>query len=501
VSLRTRLLIASGLVALIALVVADIATYSAISSFLYNRIDDTLQSAFAAPGPGPGPGYHGNGAPPAVPPAAPGLFVERRTADGSVEFTYGAYEPGGKRYTPSLPASVFAGPSDVGHRTFFNAESTQPGGPDFRVLVTVEPDGDRLVVAEPLDATNATLHHLMRVELAVTAAALLTAVVIGAWLVRIGLRPLAKVEETAEAIADGEMDRRVPGEERRTEVGRLARVLNVMLARIQRAFAERDATERQLRASEERLRRFVADASHELRTPLAAVSAYAELYDRGGADHPEDLERIIHGIQGESARMARLVEDLLLLARLDEGLPIEHEPVELVGVAAEAVRAAAAVGPEWPTALEAPHPMEVLGDRGRLRQVLDNLLANVRAHTPAGTPATVRLLRQDQRVLVEVGDRGPGLSAEAASRIFERFYRADPSRARSSGGAGLGLSIVAAIVTAHGGTTSAAPGPDGGAVFTVSLPAIDDQVEADDSSPDDAAGTFTAEPQVRSTGL
>ena len=375
--------------------------------------------------------------------SAPGIFVERITAQGEVEYTYGAYEPGGEKVTPKLPASI-TGPSGTGApvHEFLTVPSTRAGGPQFRVLVTTSADGDRVIFAQPLDATAATLHQLLVIELLVTAGALLAAIVLGIWLVRVGLRPLQQVEETAEAITEGDLDRRVPGAEKRTEVGRLARVLNVMLARIQRAFAERDATEAQLRASEDRLRRFISDASHELRTPLAAVSAYAELYSQGASERPEDLGRVMRGIQSESARMKRLVEDLLLLARLDEGRPLEHEPVELVSLAADAVHAAAAVGPDWPISLDAERPVEVLGDPGRLRQVLDNLLANVRAHTPPGTASTVSVAEDGDVAVVQVADSGPGLPVDEAPHVFERFYRADPSRSRASGGSGLGLSIV-----------------------------------------------------------
>ena len=277
------------------------------------------------------------------------------------------------------------------------------------------------------------------------------------------MRPLRDVEETAVAIAGGDFDRRVPGDEARSEVGRVARALNTMLARIQDAFAQRDATEG-------RLRRFVSDASHELRTPLAAVTAYAELFDRGAGDRPADRERVITGIRRESARMARLVEDLLLLARLDEGRPLERKPVELVGLAGEAVHAATAVGPAWPVELVATHPVEVVGDDVRLRQVLDNLLANVRAHTPPGTGARMTVEEDGGHAVVEVVDEGPGLTAEQAERVFERFYRADPSRSRQHGGTGLGLGIVAAIVGAHGGDVSASSSPGEGARFTVRLP-------------------------------
>jgi two-component system OmpR family sensor kinase len=254
-------------------------------------------------------------------------------------------------------------------------------------------------------------------------------------------------------------------------VGRLARALNAMLERIQDAFKQRDRTETELRRSEERLRRFVADASHELRTPLTAVSAYAELFDRGARAQPEDLARVMAGIRAETARMGLLVEDLLLLARLDEGRPLERRPVELVRVAAEAVDAAQTVDSSWPAQVVANEPVDVVGDSARLRQVIDNLLANVRAHTPAGTRTTVQVARDASDAVVEVSDDGPGLSAEQAEKAFERFYRAEVSRSRQYGGAGLGLSIVAAIVAAHGGTVGVSETSGGGATFTIRLPA------------------------------
>jgi two-component system OmpR family sensor kinase len=492
-SLRTRLLLAVGAVALIALVVADVATYSSLRSFLYSRVDQSLSTAANSIRPGPfpgGPGGGGSEQDSRPPPSAPGLSVSWRS-EGVLHQGFPAYEPGGEAYRPHVPSSVLAARESQPGQYFFTTSSQTAGGPPFRVLVVTAQDGDQLILGEPLDSTQATLNRLLAVELAVTAAALVAAVLLGLWLVRVGLRPLREVEETAEAIADGQLDRRVPGDDRRTEVGRLARVLNTMLARIERAFAERDATEAELRQSEERMRRFVADASHELRTPLAAVSAYAELYDRGASERPADLDRVMHGISHESARMKSLVDDLLLLARLDEHRPLDVRPVELVGLAADAVHAATAVGPQWPVTLEAAQPVEVSGDAERLRQVLDNLLANVRAHTPAGTRTVVRIGREPDAAVVEVSDDGPGLSAEEADRVFERFYRADPSRSRQSGGAGLGLSIVAAIVGVHGGTVAASPRPGGGTTFTIRLP-MDAVVDEGDAGDEAAQGDAEA---------
>jgi two-component system OmpR family sensor kinase len=281
-------------------------------------------------------------------------------------------------------------------------------------------------------------------------------------LVRIGLRPLDRIGETAGAIAAGDLSRRVDEEDERTEVGRLGLALNAMLAQIEAGFREKEASER-------KLRRFVADASHELRTPLAAVRAYAELFTRGAAERPDDLRRSMAGIERESERMSLLVEDLLLLARLDEGRPLEREPVRLDEVVGEAVDAAHAVDPERPLDV-ALDEVVVAGDRDRLRQIVDNLLSNARAHTPPRSPVHVTVGREDGRAVLVVRDEGPGLEPEHAAHVFQRFYRSDESRSRASGGVGLGLAIVAAVADAHGGAASVDSTPGAGAAFRVDLP-------------------------------
>jgi two-component system OmpR family sensor kinase len=448
-SLRVRLLLAVGAVALVALFAADVATYSSLKSFLYQRVDQSLNGATDALfRPGRGPFRDDFGGSSSV------VYVERRYSDGTVR-RYPGHRPGGQEFEPDLPANLASSRPD---RTL-TVDAARA-----RVLQT--DDGGQVIVAVPLDDTRATLRRLLGIEVLVTLGALLTAAAAGWWLVQVGLKPLDDVEATAVAIAGGDFDRRVPGDDAPTEVGRVARALNTMLGRIQDAFATRDATEA-------RLRRFVADASHELRTPVAAVGAYAELFERGASTRPEDLERVMSGIRSETKRMGELVQDLLLLARLDEGRPLERQPVELVALAAEAVETATAVGPAWPVRLDAAGPAEVVGDRPRLRQVLDNLLGNVRAHTPPGTEATVRIATEDGGfVTIAVIDRGPGLSEEQRERVFERFYRVDPSRSRQQGGSGLGLAIVSAIVTAHGGTVDVAAPPEGGAAFIVRLPQV-----------------------------
>jgi two-component system OmpR family sensor kinase len=460
-SLRVRLLLVLGAVVVVALIAADAVTYSSLRSFLFDQVDGNLQTAHIPieqqltqtggeqrqGGPGDvGPAFHG----------CDGCYIAVRTAGGT-DVLQQPYLPSGRQVAPGLPARIagFSQSSDPGEPTSYFTAPSAGGGHDFRVRASVlrggPLSGGILVVATPVQDLEHTLHRLLLIELVVTGGAVLLVALGSWWLVRLGLRPLGEIERTAEAIAAGDLSERVPPGNPNTEVGRLSSALNVMLERIQGAFASRDRTEAALRQSEVRMRRFVADASHELRTPLAAVSAYAELFDRGARTNPEDLERVMTGIRGESSRMGRLVEDLMLLARLDEGPELEITTVDLAAVAAEAVQAAGAVGPQWPVALRAGEPVEVRGDKARLRQVFDNLLANVRSHTPQGTRVTVAVARDGDQAMAEVSDDGPGIPADEAARVFERFYRADPSRSRASGGSGLGLSIVDAIVTAHGG--------------------------------------------------
>jgi two-component system OmpR family sensor kinase len=471
-SLRARLLIAVAAVALVGLVLADIATYTALRSFLVDRVDESLTAAHRplirslfgpldrSPGSDAG----------ALASAAPGAYIELRAPDGSAlvsQSTRGEFATS----RPRLPDQVSGlGSSSDASATFFTVDS-RGGNDEFRVRAERLPDDSVLMVALPLSDVNSTLHRLIWTEILVTAAVLLGAVGLGLWLVRVGLRPLRNIESTAANIAGGELSLRVPQADERTEVGRLGMALNTMLERIEDAFGKQ-------RASEERLRRFVADASHELRTPVSAVGAYAELFERGAQQRPADLARVLRGIRVETARMQALIEDLLLLTRLDEGRPLERQPVELVGLAGEAVEAAQTIGGDWPVSIEADEPVEVTGDRMRLREILDNLLANVRTHTPPGTQTTVRVRRDGDEAVLEVADQGPGLAAEDAARVFERFYRADPSRARDRGGTGLGLAVVAALIEAHGGRVELDTTPGSGATFRLRLPVEPEPVTA-----------------------
>jgi two-component system OmpR family sensor kinase len=498
VSLRLRLLVAVGLISVVALVVADFATYSALRTSLYNQVDQELAQhkpgvpvevgtgALHCQSPGSGPvglspfvgnsgGGPGSGAGDGGPNVSGIYYSALVNSSGSIldGLECPAYI-GSHAYKPDLPSQIggFTTERSGTQVAFFTTGSTNPGGPDFRVRAIKSPGGGNVVAinAQPLTDQDGTLHTLFLTEFAVTAGAIVLALLGGWWLVRLGLRPLEDVEATADSIAAGNLDQRVPGADEPTEVGRLARALNVMLERIQTAFDARVRSETRLRQNEQHLRQFVADASHELRTPIAAVSAYAELFERGAATRSEDLPRIASGIRTETARMDRLVSDLLTLARLDEGVPVDLEPVELVALVSEAVNTATAVGPEWPVQFWAASPVEVMGDKDRLRQVIDNLLANVRAHTPEGTFTTVRVDVINDAAEIEVRDTGPGMSGDEAGRVFERFYRADPARTRTRGGSGLGLSIVAAIVEAHDGTVTASSAPGEGMTVTVRIP-------------------------------
>ena len=399
-----------------------------------------------------------------------------------------------------------------------------------------------LVVGANLGRLDQAVGWLAKVDLVISAIVVAALAILGVAMVRASLRPLTEIENTAAAIAAGDLSRRVPYYDPRTEMGRLATSLNVMLAHVESAFRARARSEAAARHSEERMRRFLADASHELRTPLTAIRGYAEYYrQRGGmengsapspavaavaaevgaaaasaaaapaeaarpatgaagpgtgappplasaADHDEpltrqDMDRIMERVEQESSRMGGLVEDMLMLARLDEQRPIERGPVDLLSLAADAVQDARIVAPSRAIDLTVGTGVAflVLGDEARLRQVISNLMTNALTHTPKGSPITVRVFAGQQQskppvpcTVLEVTDHGPGLTPEQASRVFERFYRADQARGRRTGGSGLGLAIVEALVTAHDGTVSVDTAPGQGATFRITLPLAPD---------------------------
>ncbi|MFC6879276.1 MULTISPECIES: sensor histidine kinase [Actinomadura] len=400
-------------------------------------------------------------------------FLQIRGPDGAAVQTLAFAE------TPPVPAAVRAGRPSEGNpdgERFSRIETRVAGdgdrsegpfggqAPDWRVRAALLPDGQgTLVMAMRTTEQDELLGRTLGTLVTVTVAVLGGVGLLAWWAIRSALRPLDEIAETAAAIGGGDLARRVDVPGPRTEVGRLSTALNGMLAQIEAAFREREA-------SENRLRRFIADASHELRTPVATMRGYAELFRRGAADRPGDLAKAMRRIESEAERMGLLVDEMLLLARLDQGRPLERRPVDLAVLAADAVADAGAVEPGRPLTLDAAEPVIVSGDAERLRQVLANLLANVRRHTPAGTPAAVRAALDGDRAVIEVADQGPGLTEEQRAKVFERFYRADAARSRDHGGAGLGLSIVAAVAQAHGGTATVRSAPGEGAVFTVTLP-------------------------------
>jgi two-component system OmpR family sensor kinase len=482
VSLRARLLIVTVVLVAAGLLVANIATYHYLSGFLVRRVDQQLETSvpgaqFALQQPD---GDHG----PGIPGVANGTYVAAIDGSGQT-LTDRFIGPGGSppdlsgelpmwNRTDSAPVTVDSADGSTSYRVLANQLVGDQGGQATTVT---------FVVAIPLTEVHATLRRLMGVEFLVSLMVLGIVAGLALWLVRLGLQPLEGMGKTADAIAAGDLTRRVEPADEKTEVGRLGVALNTMLSHIESAFEQR-------RRSEERLRRFVADASHELRTPLTSIRGYAELFRRGADTRPEDLAKSMANIEAEASRMGVLVDDLLLLARLDQGRPLEREPMDLVVVVRDSVESARAIEPDRAIELSAEGPVEIVGDAGRLRQVVDNLLDNARVHAPEA-PVHVRVAIQGSEALVEVADEGVGVDPEIATRIFERFTRGDPSRSRGTGGAGLGLSIVAAIVEAHGGAVRASSPEGGGSVFEVRLP-----VEGPSDAPlrpdaDGASGTPT----------
>jgi two-component system OmpR family sensor kinase len=464
-TLRTRLLL--GLVALAAfgLTVAGTITYRQTRDDLLARVNHQLASAVTTPElffsrAARDPDRVGS----AETLLPPGTWAQVRLASDTSKVL--DTNPGSLHATPPvLPTGIRPGTSfAVGNPHYEVVVAAQPSR--YAVIAAGGVRGDTLgylVVAIPLADVDHTLHHLLLVELFVASGVLITLAGLAWLVVKLGLRPLEQMQETAGAIAAGDLSQRIEHTDEHTEVGRLGIALNEMLHQIEAAFDERAA-------SEARLRRFVADASHELRTPLTSIRGYAELFRRGAADRPEDLAKTMRRIEEEAARMGILVDDLLLLARLDQGRPLERRPVDLTKLAADAVYDARAIAPDRPIDYTPNGAIVVEGDEARLRQVLANLLQNANRHTPPETPVHVTVNMHADDAVIEVRDEGPGIAHEEAARVFERFWRTDPSRARTSGGVGLGLAIVAAIAEAHGGTASVETTVGYGATFRVRLP-------------------------------
>ncbi len=339
----------------------------------------------------------------------------------------------------------------------------ESGGGTWRMVAVADGHNRVTVVGLSLDETESTLERLRLVQVVGTIAVLATLGLVSWWMLRLGVHPIEDMARAAASISEGDLSGRVDHPGGRTEIGRLGAALNAMLERIQEAFRAREA-------SEAKVRQFAADASHELRTPLTSIMGYAELWRSGGLRQPQEVADAMGRIEHEAKRMAALVEDLLLLARLDQNRLSQRTSVRLHEIVADAVADARAVEPGRPieSALE---DIVVEGDEGQLRQVVANLLANARVHTPPGTPVHVTVDAPHGVARLAVADEGPGMSPDVAGKVFERFFRADQSRGRSGGGTGLGLAIVDAIVTAHGGSARVESAPGAGSRFIVELPA------------------------------
>jgi two-component system OmpR family sensor kinase len=463
--LRVKLVAALTLLVALALLVTGFAASTALRGYLVQRIDENLVASVRGGGPGNPLQPHRDG------PRGPDEYLVQYTdLKGGVLRAFDVSTSAAPKLPTLTPAFVQA------HTKPFTAVSSSDATYRVVVLQVGFIDGTRglAAVAAPTTDASRTVQRLTLLELGIGAIVLLIFGGLGYGAVRSSLRPLVEVEETAQAIAGGDMSRRVPESDPRTEVGRLSRSLNTMLSQIEQAFHAQQESEADARQSEERMRRFVADASHELRTPLTSIRGFAELYRQGAVGAAEDLDRMMKRVEDEAARMGLLVDDLLLLARLDQQRPLLHEPVDLLQLVSDAAHDASAVAPDRSVSVEVSGdgaPV-VMGDDARLRQVFGNLLTNALTHTPAGTPIRLRVGADNasSTAAVEVTDEGPGLSPDQSTRVFERFYRAEASRSRSHGGSGLGLSIVAALVAAHDGRVEVESAPGRGATFRVLLP-------------------------------
>jgi two-component system OmpR family sensor kinase len=459
-SLRARLLLGAGLIALV-LAVAAVSIVRTTRANLVEQVDQQLHSANDRFGDGfrpGGPGDQPEDPPDGVTPALSSLYVGRISARGDLTVLR----------TPNLRSDVALPEVDAGDvaalregRTV-TVESSDPEV-DYRMRSQRGGRGGAVIVlALPLDDVQESVRQLVLVVVAASLAVLAVLGLVIWWVIRLGVRPVRRMTETAGAIAAGDLSQRVEESTPGTEAGDLGVALNGMLGRIEEAFDVRAA-------SEARLRQFVADASHELRTPVATIRGYAELYRTGALEATDQLDDAMRRTEEEALRMGALVDDLLQLARLDQGRPLDRVPVDLGRLAEDAVQDARAVEPDRTILAAVPEPVTVIGDQARLHQVVANLLANARVHAP-GAAIEVRVHRDGDSAVVEVHDDGPGMSDADAARAFERFYRADASRSRHHGGSGLGLSIVDATVRAHGGSASITSAPGRGTTVRLELP-------------------------------
>ena len=532
--LRTKLITAVLLLVILALAAISVASVTMLRGYVTTQQDTNLKAAFY-------PNFNngtlptlGNG--PRAQSIQPGYAYSTNSElivalqqPGSQVSWYTANFPGGNQAPlPQLPTNHNWASAPNGVLRTLPAQS----GPDsWRVIggttsyTFIDPTTGAqqqqtltFVVAVDLGDLNAMTHRLILFDLAVGGAILVVLAAVGAAVVQANLRPLNDIELTASQIAKGHLNHRIPERDPRTEIGSLGHSLNAMLSQIETAFHAQEESEQAAHRSEDRMRRFIADASHELRTPLTTIRGFAEYYrQRGGvrkdqdqlsgtspADStapdgtagdgltPQDLDRIMRRLESEASRMGLLVEDLLTLARLDQQRPLKLAPVDLLALAGDAVQDARMVAPGRPIDLSVAPGAAFLvdGDEPRLRQVIGNLLNNALTHTPPGTPVRVKIASGNldngaPAVVLDVEDDGPGMERDQAQRVFERFYRADQARNRASGGTGLGLAIVAGLVAAHGGTVSVRTAPGEGADFQVRLPLSPDARVGEPGDADD----------------
>lgn len=470
-SLRNRLLLALAAAVVVALAIVATSTYVLVARSQIGQVDDDLDSAAPAIAQAAADGDRSLDE---IRELAPGLYVELRDDGGSSELVVPLRDRDGS--VLRLDGIDVPAPGAVSGDATFVSATADDEDDQIRLRVSRQDDGSLLLLGKSLEELYHTRERLLGALVATGLGAVVAAVVLGAWLVRAGLRPLHDVELAASAIGDDDLGRRVPADGP-SEVGQLAQSINGMLDRLEHAVDQREQDLAVVQESEARMRRFVADASHELRTPLAATAAYAELFERGARDRPDDLDRAMAGIRRETARMAELVDDLMLLARLDEGRPLEHGVVDLCDVVATAVDTAMMVDPDRRLSVRFDDVAFVDGDAGRLRQVVDNLLGNVRMHTPSQAACEVVVAVEGGHAVLTIRDEGPGMSPADAERAFDRFHRADASRTRASGGSGLGLAIVAAVADAHGGSASLESEPGVGTTVRLRLPLAADATD------------------------
>jgi two-component system, OmpR family, sensor kinase len=491
-SLRTKLVATVLALVVFALVVAGLASVSLLRPYLLNQYDSNL-------------GYWaGNGTATHCVEGYLGTGQEQGCGDLYQADVYWVTSSGQVDTVSTVASSAMQTgslPSLTGSAAWLAADPGRPmtvaaqtGGGRWRIIGYPEQfsvnggpiQSGTIVIATDATAAYTTLGKFAHVELLIGVVVLFVLAIIGFAVVQANLRPLVEIEETAEEIAEGHLNRRVPERDAGTEIGSLGRSLNTMLSQIESAFHDREQSEAAAHQSEERMRRFIADASHELRTPLTAIRGFAEYYrQRGGLSSqatqsltPADLDRMMHRVEAEAARMGLLVEDLLMLARMDQQRPLARTPVDLLSLAADAVHDTRMLAQDRTITLSVQPGAAflVIGDEPRLRQVIGNLMSNALTHTPDGTAIEVSIgsgalpESGEQAVTLAVRDHGPGMTPDQAGRVFERFYRADQARTRATGGSGLGLSIVAALVAAHGGVTSVDTAPGQGATFWVVLP-------------------------------